>query len=164
MKQRICALLMVGVPLLFSGCGAALPEGHAGQVVIAASFLLEDGAVLRGGAVRFSDGESGADYPLDENGEVRASGLPRAGELSLTVLDQREQARGGMMLSLSEGAVIDATTDESGVGYITLRADTEEVALLFVLNNDGSLFCSLRLIESDARGVDLLQEATERER
>ncbi len=166
MKKRICTFFMAGVLLLLSGCSAPVPEEPASEdkVAIAASFSLEDGIALGGSTVRFSYGESRADYSLDENGEVRASGLPRAGDLFLTVLDQQEHVQGNMTLSLSEGAVIDATTDAGGVGHIKLRKDTDEVKLLFVLKDDGSLLCSLRLIQPDSRNYDLLQEANERDR
>jgi len=156
-------VLIAGILLLLSGCTGAVPEKPAeiseNEVAIAASFSQEDGIALCGSTVRFSFGESQTDYSLDANGELRASGLPRVGDLFLTVLDQQEQVQGGMTLSLSEGAVIDATTDEGGVGHITLKGDTEEVRLLFVLKDDGSLLCSLRLTQSDSHRYNLLQEA-----
>jgi len=151
MKKRIGTLLIAGALLLAVCIGTAWEKpadtsaDAMNEVAIAASFSQENGLALCGSTVRFSYEGSRADYSLDDNGEVRASGLPRAGRLSLTVMDRQEQVQGGMTLSLSEGAVIDATTDEGGVGHITLRKDTEEVKLLFVLQDDGSLLCSLRL-------------------
>jgi len=167
-RKRICVLFVAGVVLLLSGCAGAAREGpedaSAKKVAIAASFSQEDGIALCDSTVRFSYGESRTDYPLDDKGELRASGLPRAGDLSLTVLDHQEQVRGGMTLSLSEGAVIDATTDAGGVGHITLRKDTDEVKLLFVLKDDGSLLCSLQLTQPDTQSFDSLREDNERER
>lgn len=90
------------------------------------------------------------EHLLNDNGELEISGLPRAGDLMLTVLDQRNQTQGAISLSFSEGAVIDATTDKNGIGHISLRNDTDEVALLFVLQSDGSLLCSLRLMQPDS--------------
>lgn len=149
--KRICALFMVGALLLLCGCAGTAWErpvdASEKEIAIAASFSQEDGIALCGSTVRFSFGESCTDRALDDNGELRISGLPRVGELLLTVLDQQEQVRGDMTLSLSEGAVIDATTDERGIGHVTLREDTEEVTLIFVLKNDGSLLCSLQLIQ-----------------
>ena len=52
---------------------------------------------------------------------------------------------GAMTLSLDQGAVIDATTGENGVGHITVRNDTSEVALIFILTGDGTLQCALWL-------------------
>ena len=161
MNKRISALLMAGM-LLLCGCTGAAREIPAGvsenEVAIAASFSQEDGIALCGSTVRCSFGESSTDHSLDHNGELRVSGLPRVGELLLTVLDQQEHVQGDMTLSFSEGAVIDATTDERGIGHVTLRGDTDEVALLFILKDDGSLRCSLRLIQSDPYSVDLSQE------
>jgi len=135
------------MPLIFYGCSNGTDDMRpsADEVALSASFQQEDGTGLCGSTVRFSFGGKLEDYFLDDNGEVSVSGLPRSGELSLAVLDRQEQVQGGMMLSLSEGAVIDATTDDGGVGHITLRKDTDEVKLLFVLKDDGSLLCSLRL-------------------
>jgi len=167
MKKGVGTLFLTGV-LLLCGCSGAVQErpadASANGVAIAAAFSQEDGIALCGSTVRVSFGESRTEYSLDDNGELRASGLPRVGELFLTVVDQQERVQAGMTLSLSEGAVIDATTDEGGVGHITLRTDTEEVSLLFVLKNDGSLLCSLRLIQPDSQSFDLIQEVKERER
>jgi len=148
-QKGIWMLLIAGAVLLLPGCIGAAREETAdvseSEVAIEASFSREDGTDLCGSTVRFSFEESSTDYSLGENGEVRTSGLPRTGELFLTVLDRQERVQRGMTLSFSEGEVIDATTDESGIGHITLRKDTEEVKLLFVLKNDGSLLCSLQL-------------------
>lgn len=162
LNKGICVLFMAGMLLLLCGCVGTTQERSAdtseNKVAIAASFSQEDGIALCGSTVRFSFGENCTDHFLDDNGELRISGLPRAGDLLLTILDQQEQVQGGMTLSLSEGAVIDATTDERGIGHVTLRGDTEEVTLIFVLKNDGSLLCSLRLIQPASHSFDSLQE------
>lgn len=54
-----------------------------------------------------------------------------------------------MALSFSEGAVTDATTGEDGVGHITVREDADEVALLFLADEDGALTCTLWLDQTD---------------
>jgi len=168
LKKSICTLWIAGV-LLLSACIGADQEGPAdpaeNEVTITASFRQEDGLALCGSTVRFSVEERHTDYFLDDNGELRASGWPRAGDLHLAVLDPQERVQGGMTLSFSEGAVIDATTDEGGVGHIMLRKDTDEVKLVFVLKNDGSLLCSLELIQPDLNRYDLApQEANARGR
>lgn len=129
--------------LLLSGCSAAPPREQPDSLCVSARFQAESGDALQGGAAQFSGEESS--HPLDSGGEIRASGLPRSGELLMTLFDQRQEVRGAMTLSLSEGAVIDATTGEDGVGHITIRRDTSEVALLFVLTEDGALRCTLWL-------------------
>ena len=47
-----------------------------------------------------------------------------------------------MTLFFDQGAVIDATTGQDGVGHITVRNDTSEVALIFILTEDGTLQCT----------------------
>lgn len=136
--------------LLLSACadaGVLSPEeAGGGPISILALFRTEDGSALQG-STSISSGELGGDYPLDGSGGITVSGLPRDRELLLTLFDRQQRARGAMTLSFSEGAVIDATTGEDGVGHITLRSDTDEVALLFVLAEDCSLRCSLWLAE-----------------
>ena len=73
------------------------------------------------------------------------SGLPRSGELLLTLFDPQQEVQGVMTLSFDQGAVIDATTGQDGVGHITVRNDTSEVALIFILTEDGTLQCTLWL-------------------
>lgn len=151
-KKLIPALLAVIVSLAFCGCsgesGEAAVSGE--EVAIAASFRQEGGGALHGDTVRFSYGENSAERPLDEDGKTKITGLPRTGDLKLTVLDRQAKARGAMTLSLSEGAVIDAATDDSGVGHVTLRRDMDEVALVFVLGDDGALRCSLWSTQPDS--------------
>ena len=71
--------------------------------------------------------------------------LPRNGSFMLVLLDRHEQTQGTMRLSFSEGAVIDATTGKDGIGYVMVSRDTDEVALYFVLTDDGELQCTLWL-------------------
>lgn len=71
--------------------------------------------------------------------------LPRNGSFMLALLDRQEQTQGTMRLSFSEGAVIDATTGKDGIGYVMVSRDTDEVALYFVLTDDGELQCTLWL-------------------
>lgn len=150
-RKTGCTLLFAGVLLLLYGCvrmdGETPPDTVPPEsgVSIDASFSQEDGGALCESTVRFSTGEDSADYPLDDSGALVASGLPRSGNLTLTVLDRENQVQGAMDLTFSEGAVIDAATDDSGAGHITLKRDTDEIALAFLLKNDGSLLCALRL-------------------
>lgn len=50
---------------------------------------------------------------------------------------------------VSTGAVIDASTDQEGVGYVILRSDTKEVNLIFTLREGGFLQCSLLLTSQE---------------
>lgn len=82
---------------------------------------------------------------MDGSGKLKITSLPRHGDLLLAVLDSQGQIVGKMMLSISEGAVIDATTSEDGIGHITLRRDTDIIAISVSLLDNGSLQCSLCL-------------------
>jgi len=154
--QYLCFLLLAG--LLLSLCSCADIPGESASldekaVTITASFQQEDGTALCGGTVRLSRGEDSMTRTLDDSGEAQLSSLPRSGTFALTVLDGQEQSQGTMFLTFTEGAVIDATTDDSGNGHVTLRKDTEEVALAFHLQNDGTIQCALRLDEADSPGA-----------
>lgn len=127
--------------------GEAPPEEEPPEssVSMEASFRQEDGDLLGESTVRVSTEEDSADYLLDGSGVLAVSGLPRSGTLTLTVLDGQERVRGATNLTFSEGAVIDASTDGSGDGHITLKQDTREIALVFLLKSDGTILCALRL-------------------
>jgi len=154
-KKRTIGFLCAAVFVLFlCGCSAAAEdepqpaEADSTAITITAAFKREDGTVLSNETVRFSDQENSMDYALDERGELVISGLPREGELTVTVLDRQTQPQGAITLSFSQGSVIDVVTDGDGAGQITLREDTEKMALDFTLCSDGSIRCALQLSES----------------
>lgn len=151
------ALLLL---LLLLGCIDAAPhEGEdEDELSIEAVFQTESGDALHGSASCFSTGTSGDNYQVDSDGTASIPGLPRNGELRLTLFDQRQEVQGTIMLSFSEGAVIDAMTDEEGVGHITVRNDTSEVALMFVLTEDGTLRCTLWLAGTVPVGTGFTQK------
>lgn len=150
-KKCMCAPLFIILLLFFGGCidtvkqRAAPPEEAEEDLTLMAVFSDEGGAALGGNIVRLSSEAGRTDYPLDEGGEVQITGLPQCGELLLTVFDPQGQPIGTITLFFSEGAVIDATTSGDGIGYITLRKDTDVIALSFSLLGDGFLQCGLRL-------------------
>lgn len=152
-KKYVFLTLFIILLLFFAAYISTVEDEPAGDaedgLTLMAGFSGEDGTALGGSTVRLSSGGSGTDYPLDGSGNLQATGLPRSGELLLTVLDAQGQAVGTMTLSISEGAVIDATTGADGVGHITLRRDTDRIAVSFSLLEDGSLQCSLWLAQSD---------------
>lgn len=147
MRVRKAGAAVWLVIILLSGCitseplPAELPEEEL--VALSARFQTEDGTTLEGSTAQFSFGDSGDSYLLDADGMVKVPGLPRDGEVKVTLLDRRQEEQGAMTLSLSCGAVIDATTGGDGVGHITLRSDTTEIALLFTLEKDSALRCAL---------------------
>jgi len=153
-KRTISFLCAAVFTLLLCGCSAAAEkepqsaEADNPAITITASFKHEDGTVLSSETVRFSDEENSVDYELDEKGELVITGLPREGELTVTVLDRQAQPQGAITLTFSQGSVIDAVTDGGGAGQITLKKETEEVALEFTLCDGGSLRCALQLNQS----------------
>lgn len=158
--QKIGALLLL--LLLLSGCsgiGAAPPaEADEEELSVAALFKMENGDTLHGSAVCFST-ETGSDYcQVDNDGTASISGLPRSGELMLTLFDPQQETQGTMMLFLGQGAVIDAATDEDGVGHITIREDTDKISLMFVLMENGSLQCTLWLAKTASSDAELPQK------
>jgi len=142
---------MASLVLILCGCSAETNEDVSSEdeanhgVAITAAFKHEDGTAFANGTIRFSDSENSADYQLDETGELKISGLPREGELTVTVLDQQAQPQQTLTLTFSKGSVIDVVSDEGGTGHVTLKENTEEVALDFTLCEDGSLQCGLQL-------------------
>lgn len=165
MKRKsfwIVSFLFINSMLFLGGCSRTVeqPAGSAvgSGLTMKAAFEEEDGTPLSNCTVRFSDGENSADYQADQDGALTISGLPTGGELTASVLDGQEEPRGTVTLSFSRGAVIDATTSDDGVGYITVREDTGEVALLFVLTENGTLQCTLWLAGTLPPNAELPQK------
>lgn len=139
------ALLVLSICVRMSGGVPPDTESLESGVSMEASFRREDGEALRESTVRVATETGSADYPLDGSGALEVSGLPRSGTLTLTVLDRQDRIRGATNLTFSEGSVIDASTDSGGDGHITLKQDTREIALAFLLQEDGTILCALRL-------------------
>ena len=104
--------------------------------------------MLSDGIIQLSNGGHILEYPLSDTA-LAFPNLPRNGSFMLALLDRQEQTQGTMRLSFSEGAVIDATTGKDGVGYVMVSGDTDEVALYFILTEDGELQCTLWLSHPD---------------
>jgi len=145
--QKMGAVLLL--LLLLSGCagiGTASPEkDDEDEISVSALFQTENGDALYGSAACFSTEAYSEHCQVDSEGIANISGLPRSGELLLTLFDQQQEVQGAMTLYFDQGDVIDATTSQDGIGHITVRNDTSEVALIFVLEEDGSLQCALWL-------------------
>ena len=150
-KKCVCAL---GLLLILFALGsfistketrAALPAEPENTLTIMAELSWPEGPPLRCDTVRLSFGNTNSNYQLGAAEVFQISGLPRSGEVLLSVLDQQKRPLGTMTLSLSEGAVIDAVTGEDGIGHIMLRKDTEVLPLSFSLTGSGSIRCGLWL-------------------
>lgn len=162
MRNRKMEIVLLLSLLLLSGCagiGTALPaETGEAELSVAALFQTESGDTLHGSAVCFSTETRRDCCQVDNDGTASISGLPRSGELSLTLFDPQQEVQGAMTLFFDQGAVIDATTSEDGAGYITVREDTGEIALVFVLAEDGTLRCTLWLAGTIPSDVELPQK------
>lgn len=124
------------------------PAQEEGDLSVTAGFAHEDGTMLSDGIIQLSNGGHILEYPLRDTA-LAFPNLPRNGSLMLALLDRQEQTQGTMRLSFSEGAVIDATTGKDGVGYVMVSGDTDELALYFILTDDGELQCTLWLSHPD---------------
>lgn len=148
------------LPFLCScvGMGAAPSEQtDTDGLCLAALFQTESGDVLHDSAVCFATQAASDCYQVNREGKVTISGLPRNGELLLTLFDRQEEIQGTMTLFFDQGAVIDAMTDEDGVGHITVRDDTSEMALIFILTEDNTLRCKLWLTKTVPTDAGLLR-------
>ena len=159
-KKCMGAPLFIILLLFFTACADTVGDNTRSQereeddLTLVAGFSSEDGNPVVGNTVRLSSGGSGTDYALDGDGKLQAAYLPRNGELLLTLFDRQQKVQGAMTLVFDQGAVIDATTGEDGVGHITVRTDTDKVALLFSIKENGELTCSLWLKQAETSGDD----------
>lgn len=157
-KKYVWLSLFIILLLFFTACADTVgdnsrsPEREEDDLTLVAGFYRKDGNPVDGNTVRLSSGGSGTDYALDADGKLLAADLPRSGELLLTLFDQQQEVQGAMTLVFDQGAVIDATTGKDGVGHITVRTDTDKVALLFSIEENGELTCSLWLKQAEAFG------------
>ena len=151
-KKTVAASMFTILLLLLCCCIRTVeqnqPAQEEGDFSVMAGFAHEDGTTFSEGIIQLSDGGDILEYPLSD-AALAFPDLPRNGSFMLVLLDRQEQTQGTMRLSFSEGAVIDATTGKDGVGYVMVSGDTDEVALYFILTEDGELQCTLWLSHPD---------------
>ena len=151
-KKTVAASMFTILLLLLCCCIRTVeqnqPAQEEGDFSVMAGFAHEDGTTFSEGIIQLSDGGHILEYPLSD-AALAFPDLPRNGSFKLVLLDRQEQTQGTMRLSFSEGAVIDATTGKDGVGYVMVSGDTDEVALYFILTEDGELQCTLWLSHPD---------------
>ena len=152
-RNRLALLFAAALLLALWGCSGGPEDRPApeNKITIAASFHWEAGDSLGDGSVRLSAGGEPTGCPMS-GGEAELSGLPRQGSAALTLLDSQGTVLGTVRLSISQGAVIDAAADETGCAHITLRKDTDRVAVAFVLKPDGAVSCALQLAQAEPHG------------
>lgn len=165
-KRALAGLVLLSaLGLLFCGCAGKVEETAAPDssgtspppgeytpfpgsdengVALTACFRGQDGAPLAGTALLSAGGVSQG-YPLDGEGQVRVSGLPRQGVLDVRLLDSGQKELGAAAVYFTLGEVIDASADQDGTGYVTLREDTPALSLVFAADGQGRLWCALLL-------------------
>ena len=79
-----------GAVLLLSGCAAmdAAPPEEGDEISIEALFQTENGDALHGGAACFSTETDESYCQVGSDGTASVAGLPRNGELLLTLFDR----------------------------------------------------------------------------
>ena len=135
-----------------SPADTAEPEDEtAATLTMTASFQDEAGASLADTTIRFTAGDNEAEYLTAEDGTLTVASLPAQGTVEVTVLDLDGEVSGTAALEISEGSVTDVTDGEDGTAAVTLLSGTDQIALNFVLMDDGTLTCALDLSgETDA--------------
>ena len=147
-KKTVAASMFTILLLLLCCCIRTVEQNQPAQEEGDFSVMAGVGTTFSEGIIQLSDGGHILEYPLSD-AALAFPDLPRNGSFMLVLLDRQEQTQGTMRLSFSEGAVIDATTGKDGVGYVMVSGDTDEVALYFILTEDGELQCTLWLSHPD---------------
>lgn len=126
------------------------PSASAEQesLTLTASFRDEAGAALAGATVRFTVGETEAEYLTGEDGVLTVASLPLTGTVEVALLNDEGTATATATLELAQGSVTDVTEGEDGVWLVTLLADGDALSLDFVQTDDGALTCALDLDEA----------------
>lgn len=131
-----------------SPADTAEPEA---TLTMTASFQDEAGAALADTTIRFTVGDTEAEYLTAEDGTLTVASLPAQGTVEVAVLDLDGEVTSTAALEFSEGSVTDVTEGEDGAAAVTLLSGTDEIALSFVQMEDGTLTCALDLSgEADA--------------
>ena len=100
-------------------------------LTLTASFQDEAGAALAGATVRFTVGETEAEYLTGEDGALTVASLPLTGTVEVAL-----------------GSVTDVTEGEDGAWLVTLLTDADTLSLSFVQTDAGALTCALDLDEA----------------
>lgn len=117
-------------------------------LTLTASFQDEAGAALAGATVRFTVGETEAEYLTGEDGALTVASLPLTGTVEVALLDDQGAEAAAATLELTQGSVIDVTEGADGVWQVTLLADGNTLSLDFVQTDAGTLTCALNLDEA----------------
>ena len=131
-----------------SPADTAEPEDEtAATLTMTASFQDEAEAALADTTIRFTAGDTEAECLTAKDGTLTVASLPAQGAVEVAVLDMDGEVTGTATLEFSEGSVTDVTEQEDGTAAVTLLSGTDQIALNFVLMDDGTLTCALDLSE-----------------
>ena len=117
-------------------------------LTLTASFQDEAGAALAGATVRFTVGETEAEYLTGEDGALTVASLPLTGTVEVALLDDEGTETATATLELAQGSVTDVTEGEDGAWLVTLLTDADTLSLSFVQTDAGALTCALDLDEA----------------
>ena len=108
-------------------------------------FRYENGMAIRRGSVRIRCRQTEQSAALNDRGETSSFQVPKDNEATLILAgsDGREISR--IALHFTAAAVTDASTDENGVGHISVKTETEQLTLLLTLDESDRLHCGLYL-------------------
>lgn len=130
--------------------GEGESEEAAATLTLTAGFEDEAGAALADTTIRFTVGDTQAEYLTAEDGTLTVASLPLEGTVEVAVLDDTGAETSSTALDLSEGSVTDVTEADGSVS-VTLLTGTDTLSLTFIQQEDGTLTCALNLSgEGDA--------------
>ena len=144
-RASIPACLLVCLFLVFCAYSnlfhkSAIESEQEENLELTTVFRYENGMAIRRGSVRIRCRQTEQSAALNDRGEASSFQVPKDNEatLILTGSDGREICR-------IAAAVTDASTDENGVGHISVKAETEQLTLLLTLDESDRLHCGLYL-------------------
>ena len=139
---------VVESPAVSAEPGLEETEESQETLTLTASFQDEAGAALAGATVRFTVGNTEAEYLTGEDGALTVASLPLTGTVEVALLDDEGTETATATLELTQGSVTDVTEGEDGAWLVTLLTDADTLSLSFVQTDDGALTCALDLDEA----------------
>ena len=136
---------VVESPAVSAEPGLEETEESQETLTLTASFQDEAGAALAGATVRFTVGDTEAEYLTGEDGALTVASLPLTGTVEVALLDDEGTETATATLELAQGSVTDVTEGEDGVWLVTLLTDVDTLSLSFVQTDAGALTCALDL-------------------
>lgn len=149
-RASIPACLLVCLFLVFCAYSnlfhkSAIESEQEENLELTTVFRYENGMAIRRGSVRIRCRQTEQSAALNDCGEASSFQVPKDNEATLILAgsDGREISR--IALHFTAAAVTDASTDENGVGHISVKAEAEHLTLLLTLDESDRLRCGLYL-------------------